>query len=192
MAGGKFWQLIWEMSLQSKCLWILFVSGRTMSQKMKNWRRNSRFILFGGRGHGLMSHDPDIPWGSPTPGSCLSTRRRRVLCGRSSECTGHYPSVRDLPSFSPQWPQASEPAGPETCCPLRLGSSSESATRHCMLVRICLSYTISSSNMCFNKTLLNLFPKGAALTRTKCKQPYCYLKLSCGTILILSLSVLSF
>lgn len=146
----------------------------------------------GGRGHGLMSHDPDIPWGIPTPGGCLSTRRRRVPCGRSSECTGHYPSVRDLPSFSPQWPQASEPAGPETCCPLRLGSSSESATRHCMLARICLSYTLSSSNMCFNKTLLNLFPKGAALTRTKCKQPYCYLKLSCGTILILSLSVLSF
>lgn len=120
--------------------WLHYLSNTWCQYISKDETLEKEFPVHSlrGRGCGPTLHDlisQDVP---PLPGGCLSTRRRRVPCGRSSVCTGHCPSVRDLPLFSPQWPPASEPAGLETCCPLRPGSSSKSTTWHCMSVRICL------------------------------------------------------
>lgn len=109
--------------------WLHYLSNTWCQYISKDETLEKEFPVHSlrGRGCGPTLHDlisQDVP---PLPGGCLSTRRRRVPCGRSSVCTGHCPSVRDLPSFSPQWPPASEPAGLETCCPLRPGSSSKSA-----------------------------------------------------------------
>lgn len=118
-----------------------------VSVRLKRWKIGEGIpgSFTWGEGAWPEVHDLTSQGVPPLPRGCLSTRRRRVPCGRSSECTGHCPSVHDLPSSSPRWPLASAPAGPATCCPLRLGSSSESTTWHFMFVRICHSLSLNIS-----------------------------------------------